>query len=1456
MAGLKRSKKQAKRKSNNKRSKRNIKTINNHSKKNKKAMVGGVLPYSMPFSEFQLKKRINENYTRKNRLKYMRPSKIPTEMLKEQFITKNREDAYKRTKKVRNEMFDKKINRYLPETDELPSYAPEMQPESVESLRYLPFFGPSEEYMVNIPGGTEDIVIGDNEQKINGMLIELQKMFDNEAHIINTAQFNIDNQSRSAIDGFTVLNNKSSNEIYDDVFNLVVNEPLSFIVNYERIIKKNTGESKDFVYVRELYNSEYKTALCNFFAEFYEGDYNVYDKQFELNFTSVTDEDLLYLCISHMCYLARKMVKDKLLALYNTYTSSLEADGLPIMNLDKINLESDYLISYDEILVKHVGHDDVRAQQLADERIAKRTDVTGTLEYYNGDFMINPDKINIHDYTDFEKLKIALSDEIDKGYPSFSINFEEDSIYDEIYDFEHNCNLDVAYNFIKKAYETYLKDRTVDISCNPPENLDLECYNKILINKSNLNCEHAMGIIKMYNDYILRLKQKINSEHKTNKDTVLNWTLQLAMSLANYGNDDYYKNGTFNSDLDYVLNNVINFEEGGGTLLDYLKSNHDGWFDYVKNIVYGQQEQELPQELPQEPLGGGMNAIKKQPLNLRGGDLSADVLNGLVLGHMIYDNSHDFEFLVKRPPNCDKLCSSSLITANVAVKNYEKVDGEIIEGSEDKAKEGMMKIIEKNFPTKVVVKSYDITGDKEKLTKTLKEIQSDIKTKILKIDSDIIDMRSYTDQNKSTYFYYDQGSVFIQIMFQNKLPGLEGEKIKLMDDFQQNTLLKAWDSSTGGTAIGNIYLQNILKKMPASDPAINTKLRNLTIAFNLHSFMSMTEYFKTYVNEIKLTFSNPDLAVVPILQTELIKPGNTTFKHFIQFMQIDHCISIRDEIIILQESKADDTIDNILDTLIVKKYINPISFNMVDTKLIGPKPYEIMAYNTSAKFSAGAIMRSLGLGVLKSRCENTNTQSILNVANLFKHPSFKSLNETKKSAYGFMIKHSGDQCQGYQTQEINRFIYGKIIDSITENVSANTTHVLYTDDILAFCNAVYNGSNVFTLKHAGSNITLIHTTTEFGVTPDLIQRLHTTLSILKEFKDKTLKDELHDKTSYANAYNNELNYFQTLITEVVAGEYNKDELKKDTQKAEKLKESIAKIESYNKYINTMNEFKVIADVKKSYAKAHISGPVAVAGQAPEPVLKTWPIDANVLRDVTLSISPNYILSSTSFNGTDIHKGVLLELFKDVEKISSPSFYATDTMVEINNLSPIYIKLITAFNNTFANLNGKEIKSFVKSIIQNSTNVKRDWFNKLKKYLYNLTSCLEKINRILRFVDNNMRATNLFNNKQRLQNFESINNDLYRVFEIVRNILINPSNVELLEKSMLTVIDAKKTRYDMKIQGPLIYYLIKNIDDKNKPYFNEYKSFVDDINEIEKNISEITTKYTENNDLIKKILTTS
>ena len=43
MAGLKRSKKQAKRKSNNKRSKRNLKTINNYSKKNKKAMVGGGL---------------------------------------------------------------------------------------------------------------------------------------------------------------------------------------------------------------------------------------------------------------------------------------------------------------------------------------------------------------------------------------------------------------------------------------------------------------------------------------------------------------------------------------------------------------------------------------------------------------------------------------------------------------------------------------------------------------------------------------------------------------------------------------------------------------------------------------------------------------------------------------------------------------------------------------------------------------------------------------------------------------------------------------------------------------------------------------------------------------------------------------------------------------------------------------------------------------------------------------------------------------------------------------------------------------------------------------------------------------------------------------------------------------------------------------------------------------------
>ena len=1428
MAGLKKTKKQAKRKSINRRTKRNVKTIKKYTRKNK--MVGGS-PYASSvrvsmhdIPEWQLGVNPYTSLERRNKQPTITTRKTmyndgPTFKGQEPLLGKTRRKFRNVPTKINTEKIntEKRKTKVLEEEMGLPVNM-EVEQEMVE----VPFVGP--DYTVsNIPVGMEEQLVTENEQSINESLINLQEMYG----------YNDDYESSIAIDDFKVLNNKLSYDIYDDVVDLVVNNPLLFAVNYERLIHKNDKyQGAGIVDTSQLYYIEYRNTLMEVLSEFYESDYNVYDNTEELFFTD-DDDDLYYLCVSHLCYIARKMVKDKLLELYQSYVSSGFRNDVPLLLMDNLDTNNNYVMNTTEFRALYGGNPIANDYANAVERDndAYQSELNADpFTHFHGGCFINPYKINIHKYTDLDKFNDTLNQEVSSGFPSFQVP-EFETLYNEIYDINHQLNLDTVCLHIEKELER----------------IKIMGIVNTFTTKLHINCEHALSVVNTYRNYILNLRGPIDRYADINEGLYLDWTLQLALSVTKYEDINYYTTPDFIKDMDSVLSSVFYYESPDNIIdmSNYLEDIHIGWQNYISSCMYNLNFGEEPEVHTEDVethdfVPGQQGGIK---FNLNGGMLPKNKIDALVFGHMIYDNAHDFEFNVYADNRCDKICSSSLVSASESVELYKDVTDRKIEGEEKTIKQELMNIVKNLFTDRVVYKSFDITGDTIKQTTTLADIKTYINKNILKLPDNVDNMQQFIEQNKSLYFYYDQGHLFIQIMFQNKLPGMTAEtKVKLMESYQQNTLLKSWDSSTGGTIIGNDYLRTQIKTSVTFSTLENLKL--LTIAFNIHSFMSMTHYFEQYAYSIKSIFKPADNAVVPILQCRLMSPGKITFDEYIQFMRIDDCIEIRKSIISIQEQTKDKPLKDLINALVDhSKHIGTISFNVVANN-VAPKTYETMIYRTSAKFSAAAIMKGLNLGAVRS--ENPTEDSLKTVGNFFEIPTIKDyLIPNKKPAYGFMIKHSGDQCQGYQTQEVNRHIYGRIIDGLTQNTSPNTNHVLSTDDILAFCNAVYNGSNAFLIKHTNTAITLIHTTSEFGVTDELIARIKETYKNLLEFKDNVLKTEINDNAEFVKAYATELDIFKNIIDAIIVGGYSKDELKKNNIKKKQLLEIIGKVENYNKYINVMSNFKLIADkAPTTYAKVLVPDPVSPVIAQKEVVIRTWPTDPNVLKTATLEIEPKYLTTDVV---NDVFNNEPIVGYRNVGELN-------DVLAEKINDNPEnptskLDRILLSFTDIINNI--KNINDFVKGIVVNSVGKPRTWFKKIIGHLTTLEKYFNTIQDKLQIISKHIEATLLLNNTNRIKNFNIVNNDLNNTFKILYSALNEPQNNESKSNSLKVTYTQKSNRYDISLNPTLLYYLIKN--SKIILWFGNYPKFVHDFNTISELVESIKTKYNQNDIYIKKLL---
>ena len=1387
MAGLKKSKKHSKRKStkklskdSNKRSKRNIKTINKHTRKNKKRMIGGVLEdIELLKQELAISfKNLKQHATFLNLFKIPVSTDIPIDLLS-QFEDEQTYEAFK----------DDVFNNYLS----------------------------------NVP-----------------------------------------------VDGFSAIHNNKKEIIYDSIVNLIVEDPLLFIANYERIINKSLVDLPDDTEYNRAHNS-YKTTfnyeLCNFLAEFYEGDMNVYDEEQDIDFNSFSVRTLVYFCISHLCYIAKELVKNKLIRIYNSFITSDYADETKegAINLLGFIDDNNYVIP------------------VIDEREEEgplQIDVSADT---NNKYTLNPSKINMHDILSIDLVNDQVFN-LEQPNNSF-IQLIDDShpTYDEINDIEDDYTMKLALYEINKI--TQFINQCVNPTDEPSILCNIMMSNPRLVEKMVLNCNHAIAMITGFGEYIGNTKSviyKIHGKHDTpetpeNKiQQSNNWILKFASSLAKYENEEY-KNNRFKQELYNILSTLdVPLDESSYKDIvkivyneEYVPTKRGNIFDDTTNtgivptkkmanrgevIRTGKQQnyelldddnprRKMPSKTTNVPLTmrTGIQPKTRQGFQFQpqgfqfsprltvqtGGSINDDQINKLILGHVIYDNSHDFDFAVYKD-NCDNKCEIPIVKAKEAVEWYHNVSGNYIEGKENVAKEGLKNILKQHFSLNICEKSFDLTN-----TSALQDIQHYVKTSVINIDSSTQINDSFFESNKTTFFYHDQGGIFTMLMFKNQLPKSlvkdedDGEG-DMMYKFQQSSLLKAWDSSSGGTDVGNGAIRKIIKDK--GNVMTATQLKHLTIAFNIHAFMSMTHYFATFEQQISKLFTNGN-AVVPILQVNELT-SNVKFDIHISFMNLNNCIKIRNDIINIQLVTY-PTIEELVDKLETKKVIDPIKFTINNAyKQQSIASYSDLIYQTKSKFSVNAILTTIGLQKNDSRSKNTKNSSIITLNDFFNNDAFKYLNGIKaKQSYGFMIKHSGDQCQGYQTQEVNVNIYNQILNNIADN-KLPTKHLLYTEDILAYCNAVFNGSNVFTIQVKDNTLTVLHSpASEIEITKELIQEMKAIYESLNQF-GQNITDA--DGKNYVENYKKELEYFKELVDVANTGTASKDD---------KLT-LITKVKEFNEYISDMEFLKSWSDMVNKSGK----------------IIRTFPTELAKFH-TALNINTLHIVNSVSYDKDDMYPNVIRNLFIKPNTFSISFVPNVERQVEINESEPNHVQLLSAIRNILFSSNG--LGEFVNKLFTPPNRTSTNWFNNLIKHLTDVLNNFTNINTKLVLINTNQNAYRLFNNGSAMNNFKSLNDQLYASLEIVKRILTRtnlntPELVFFNSQNRITKTksgrdSSRSMKYDISITSSMMYYLIKTTPDLLGMFTDQQRSNLEEkIRIIDSMFEQINTTFTANNSIISVI----
>ena len=1266
----------------------------------------------------------------------------------------------------------------------------------------------------------------------------------------------------------------TNEHLIEEIREIVIENPLLFLTNYKRII------NNELIPI-EYDSSEFNYLFSNFLTEFYEDDYNVYDN-YLIDFNGYSDETVYYLCLSHLCYMSKELIKNRLMQICDSFTTDdsvpAELKEYPLYITNVIN--DNYLIC----------------------------DETGEMCGFN------KNKINIHHQDKFDNMHELLSYNID--YLQYTIENPDILTFDIIKKQKYDFTLRLASFEISNCINELTKclDGT---SISPICHIDGLLFEKLYDNFNNTS-----RLFEMFYNYIETVLQNVSPDlvqYNLDEEGELfkSWILDFGTALTAYKDNAYLYDG-LKSDLLDALNNKLGMdlsEDYVNQIYGYIfgiiaieeqeqlypiqdsqmgqpddilqmvptpiddqifgKETPDTIIEYsepdqttnVSNLGYQQNNPIKTANANQPELHNRMNQYKHSgktlaslrelrrteelkhikeekekrmderrglyvenyPISVGGGDNEKP----LIRGHPAYDNGHDFKYSLTRQ-KCEDNCMYTMVPALDSIRLYYDYSGRWVEGAEASTKEQMKEIIKEKFNVKVCEKTFNM-GEPG----VIEKIQSYIKTDILNINKQQ-DMRinSYYETNHATLFYYDEGGRFSQIMFNNKLPktSTTDSKVKKIDIFQQSSLLKAWDSSSGGRIVGNLALRNKMQTIQDPSERLNA-LNMLTIAFNIHSFMSMSHYFETFKPDIENLFYNGANAVVPILQTNTIAfkpqinskgeragPDELEFTIYVEFIKISDCINIRNNIITAQNSFND--VNDIISVLLkgdISKGILPI-IDSANGNTIGIKTtaktyaQAVMNYDTNAKYSVNAILTAVGLPKNDSRSLGTKDDSMKLLETFFNNlPAFKS--KTQKISYGFMLKHSGDQCQGYQTQPVNTNIYEKVLNLVTGNKEP-VKHILYTEDIFAFCNAVYNDSNVFTISVAGDYLVVQHSPAgEIEITKTTIDEMFAIKNSLDTFY-ASIKDADQQQVYMKN---NE--QYNKLIMDASNSMLDKDS---------KI-ELVIKFKQFNQYLSDMNFLKTMSEITVGNREFR-RFPNEIEG-----IIKFFKIDAACV-DVTKK-TDNSILNINKLNKL-LQKKFEFSVYRI--NVNAPLSKNEDTR-------PSYI--FKTINNL--NVGDSYFKEFEKKIFNTDNNKGTSCLNDTKAYFTSINNNFKKIQEKVSLIKQNFDVYRLLNTKETIYAVNSLNESLINSHTECTNALkyIKTGNYD---KTIIDVTGNYKSTiddyndiiiksingtftYDFKITSPMFYSLMNNgLKDKFTSDHNTY--LTNEIDTIKNIITEIETNY--------------
>lgn len=615
-----------------------------------------------------------------------------------------------------------------------------------------------------------------------------------------------------------------------------------------------------------------------------------------------------------------------------------------------------------------------------------------------------------------------------------------------------------------------------------------------------------------------------NEKSETHPETVMSTVIMRLITISGAKTID-----SEISKFERLLNIKLD-QSAKSTLIDLIQQ--------YQNNIYGSNNNSVYFSAPVSFYAGGS---KSAPTTSAMNDMKTE----LAKKHVVYDNAHDFDYGIYEgySPLCKDLCDYSIVERSDAIKTYkEHYGGTSIVGTDSTIKSHIWNLtFDKFIPYLATV---DFKFDSKNQSAIIKEIQKYIRKEILQID-DTSDL--YTSK---VAFHHDMGGFFTELMIKGKL-ALSTDNDDAKDkatknsknfvDLHNSTLLKAWDSSTGGFNIGNKTIKDYVLS--------NEKNKSMTalIAYNLQSLTAMVKYFAIdYYNEVVQLFNNKSSqAYIPVLQSTSL--NKTEFVVELYLVNIDTAREIYEFI----KSKYDEYKTKTSADFI--KRINDENLFDIAGRLSvaykntgGQKIYRLSSiYYPQKKYSVNSILKALNLPINIKRSGNPNKDSIKSLQDLLDYDVLKNnLTGINRNKYLFMLKHSGDTCQGIQTG-LAFDVFNLVLK---DSGMSFANSILYTEDALAFCNAVFNGNNVMTIT-AKNNVVSIHHTRKTVTLESFASSVNKIYEHLSEAESKT-----------SPTYKSEVAYFNNIIN--VINKKSNNELSSD-----EVIELIKRISEYNDYFS-------------------------------------------------------------------------------------------------------------------------------------------------------------------------------------------------------------------------------------------------------------------------------------------------